>query len=279
MKLICLAAFTALSLFAEAAPVQVVGSDSVVVLASSWAGAFGAPVEVSGGGSGIGVAALLNGSADIATVARPLEVGENEQLTKRFGAAPFVTKVAYDSLAVFVHKDNPVSKISFVGLREIYFNGGKFDDWKQLGGPDSVQIVLTARGMNSGAHYFFREAVGGKRAEFKAGIPTFSGSDDILRIIAETPAAIGYAAPAHRRDGVKALAVSAGVGGEPVMPTAQAIRDGTYPLSRPLYFVSSPKASAETKRFIDFVTGNVGQTIAEKEGATPLGDSLEQKPN
>ena len=279
MKLICLAAFTALSLFVEAAPVQVVGSDSVVVLASSWAGAFGAPVEVSGGGSGIGVAALLNGSADIATVARPLEVGENEQLTKQFGAAPVVTKVAYDSLAVFVHKDNPVSKISIPELRGIFFEGGKIDDWKQLGGPDSVRIAPVGHGGNSGMQAFLQAVVGGKGARWKSGISTFSGTNDGIAVIAQSPSAIGYAYPASRREGVKIVAVSSENGREPVMPTPQTIRDGTYPLARPLYFVSSPKASAETKRFIHFVTSNVGQTIAEKEGATPLSDSLEQKPH
>ncbi len=283
MKLTRLAAFAALSFSVEAASVRVVGSDSIIVLASSWAEAFGAPVEVSGGGSGIGVAALINGSADIATVARPLDESENQELTKRFGAAPVVTKVAYDALAVFVHKDNPVSKITIGELREIYIAGGKIDNWSQLGGKAPSKIAPLVRHSNSGALVYFREAVLGKRAEFKEGMRGFSTGADIVLLIEVTPTAIGFALPSNQRDGVKPLALSAAPDRESVIPTGKTIRDGTYPISRPLYFVSSPKASAETKKFIEFVLSKEGQSFAEKQGYTPLGDALEisrkQKPH
>lgn len=259
----------ALAFSVQAQPVQVIGSDSMVQAALAWAEAFSGSVEVSGGGSGIGVAALLDGSADIATLARPLQKDEAERLTKLFGAAPVVTPVAFDALAVFVHKDNPVSKISLIELRDVFFANGKLDDWKQLGGADSRRIIPASRHSNSAANNFFHEAVGGKRAEFKA-FQMYSGSNEIVDAIASIPASIGYASLAFRRDGVKPLALSGNIGGEPVLPTAQTIRDGTYPLSRPLYFVSSLTARAETKAFIGFVTGKVGQPLVEKQGFTTL---------
>ena len=272
MKLASLFAFVPWIVSAEAGPVQVIGSDSMVVLAAEWAEAHRKPVEVSGGGSGIGVAALLNGSADIATVARPLEQGESEALTKQFGAAPVVTKVVHEALAVFVHKDNPVSRMTFDELRGIYGTGGKIDNWSQLGGAIASQIAPLGRHSNSGAYFYFRETVLGKRAEFKEGIREFSGSPDTVKLIATTPTAIGFAPPRYQRDGVKPLALSSAPEREPVLPTTKTIRDGSYPISRPLYFVSSPKASAETKKFIEFVLSKEGQSVAAKQGYTALGD-------
>lgn len=238
--------------------------------AASWAEAYGKPVEVMGGGSGVGVAALLNGSADIATVARPLEEAEHQELTKRFGAPPVVTKVAYDAIAIFVHKDNPVSKMTMDELREIYVAGGKIDNWSQFDWATPAQIAPLARQPNSGAFVFFRESVGRKRAEFKEGIPGLPGSREIVRLIEATPTAIGFAVLSAQRGGVKPLAISSTPDRKAVMPTAEAIRDGTYPISRPLYFVSSPKASPRTKKFIEFVLSKEGSVIAKKEGYTSL---------
>ena len=272
MKLASLFAFVPWIVSAEAGPVQVIGSDSMVVLAAEWAEAHRKPVEVSGGGSGIGVAALLNGSADIATVARPLEQGESEALTKQFGAAPVVTKVVHEALAVFVHKDNPVSKMTFDELRGIYGTGGKIDNWSQLGGAIASQIAPLGRHSNSGAYFYFRETVFGKRAEFKMGIRGVSGYGDTVKLIAATPTAIGFAPLPYQHDGVKPLALCSAPDREAVMPTDKSIRDGTYPISRPLYFVSSPKASAETKTFIEFVLSKDGRAVAAKQGYTALGD-------
>ena len=136
-----LVAFLSLVASSFAQKVRLVGSDAMVVVAQDLADKYGEAIEVNGGGSGIGVAALLNESAEIAMSARELEPVEIQKLTEKFGGPPVQTVVAYDALAIFVHKDNPVERITFDGLREVFLEGGKCDHWKVFGAAPLGEIV------------------------------------------------------------------------------------------------------------------------------------------
>jgi phosphate transport system substrate-binding protein len=256
----------------QASRVIVIGADSMVNIAQAWAEGYGATIEVKGGGSGIGFASLIDGTAQIAMSSREPEVEEMRKLTENFGGPPVQTLVAYDVLAAFVNKANPVERITFDELRGIYFEGGRIDDWKQLGVANTGAIVRLGRmsGSGVGVYNLFRTTIGGRRSEFRTGSKDFPGSAEVVTHCAKTPAAICYAALGYAHDGVKPLAVAKDKDGKPALPTPTAVRDGSYPLGRKLYFVTSPKADAATKKFVEFVTGPNGQKMAVEYGLISL---------
>ena len=267
-----LVAFLSLVASSFAQKVRLVGSDAMVVVAQDLADKYGEAIEVNGGGSGIGVAALLNESAEIAMSARELEPVEIQKLTEKFGGPPVQTVVAYDALAIFVHKDNPVERITFDGLREVFLEGGKFDHWKVFGAAPLGEIVPFA-GNDLGKAAFFRGAIGGKRAEFKAGVRRFSGNpSDGVELCAVTRTCICYSRPAAAQDGVKALAVAKDKDGKPLVPSPANVRDGSYPLARKLYFVTTAKADAATVKLVAFVTSPEGQKVVADAGLVPVKD-------
>ena len=168
---------------------QNIGSDTMVNLAQAWAEAYhevdkSVSVEVSGGGSGIGVAALINGTCDIANSSRKLEKEEEEKATAKYGGKhPTEHLVGYDALAIYVHPSNPISEISVEQLSEIYKEGGKISKWSELGvtapgGQD--EIARVSRQNNSGTYHYFREAVVGKKADFKQGSRDMNGSKEVV---------------------------------------------------------------------------------------------------
>jgi phosphate transport system substrate-binding protein len=265
---------------AKPASIQNIGSDTMVNLAQAWAEAYSKAhpkisVEVSGGGSGVGIAALINGTADVANASRQLEPAELEKATKQAGKAPIEHVVGYDGLAIYVHKDNPLDHISIEELSEIYKEGGKISKWSELGvasvpGAKGDEIVRVSRQNNSGTYHYFREHVVGKKNDFKPGSLDMNGSKDVVELVARTPGAIGYSGLGYATPGVKFIKVSKAKGEPGVTPSVATVLDKTYPISRPMFMYTPGEPPAHVKDYLAWVTTEAGQKIVETTGYVPL---------
>ena len=261
--------------------IQNIGSDTMVNLAQAWAEEYAkfsavVSVEVSGGGTGQGVAALINGTADVANASRKLEPEEIEKAKKAHdGHEPMEFMVGYDALSVYVHKDNPLEQISIEELGDLYREGGKLDSWDQLGvkaipGGKDNKIVRVSRQNNSGTYHYFREVVVGKKADFKAGSLDMNGSKDVVELVGRTPTAIGYSGLGYATKQVKILKVSKKKGEPGVAPTIATTLDKTYPIARPLFMYTPGQPSPQVKAYLDWVMSPMGQKIVEHTGYVPL---------
>ena len=258
---------------------QNIGSDTMVNLAQAWAEAYAAvdpavSVEVSGGGSGVGIAALLNGTANIANASRTMDSLEVAK-AKAAGMDPKEFLVGYDGLAIYVHKDNPLNEISIEQLGEIYREGGKIDDWSALGvksipGAKSSAIVRVSRQNNSGTYQYFREHVVGKKNDYKPGSLDMNGSKEVVELVAKTPGAIGYSGLGYATPEVKILKVSNKKGQPGVLPSIATVHDNSYPISRPLFMYTPGDPPEHVKKYIDWVMSDAGQKIVEESGYVPL---------
>ena len=255
------------------------GSDTMVNLAQAWAEAYTnisdtASVEVSGGGSGTGVAALINGTVDIANCSRQVKEKEKQQAIENTGKEPIEYIVGYDALAVYVHKENPLDKITITQLAEIYGEDGNIIKWDQLGiansGCSSDRIIRISRQSNSGTYFYFREALLGKERDFELGSLDLHGSKDVVEVIGRTPCAIGYSGMGYATDHVKMLKVSKGQDEPYYAPNLPNVIAKTYPIARPLYMYSLGEPAGVAKDYLDWILSPVGQKIVEELGFVPL---------
>jgi phosphate transport system substrate-binding protein len=263
---------------AQKTVIQNIGSDTMVNLAQAWSEEYdkaepSVSVEVSGGGSGIGVAALLNKTADIANCSRRMEPEEMEK-AKKVGEDPKEFMVGYDALSIYVHKSNPLNEISMEELGEIYKEGGKTTKWSELGvklpeGQDD-KIIRVSRQNNSGTYAYFREAVVGKKNDFRSGSLDMNGSKDVVELVSKTPGAIGYSGMGYATPNVKVVKVSKKKGEPSVAPTIDTTLDKTYPIARPMFMYTPGEPSPQVKKFIDWVMSAPGQKIVETTGYVPL---------
>ena len=259
--------------------IQNSGSDTMVNLAQSWAEKYAAvnpsvSVEVSGGGSGTGIAGLINGTVDIANCSRQMEPEEIERAKKNMSKKPVKFVVGYDALAVYINKDNPLGQISIEQLAQIYGEGGKITRWSQLGIKNtscpSDEIIRVSRQSNSGTYHYFRETLLGTEKDFKLGSRDLHGSKDVVELVGRTPCAIGYSGMGYGTDRVKKLKVSRGAGQPAYKPSIETALNGMYPISRPLYMYSLGEPTGEIKKYIEWVYSDVGQAIVEQSGYVPL---------
>ena len=255
------------------------GSDTMVNLAQAWAEIYvdvtsSASVEVSGGGSGTGVAALINGTVDIANCSRQIKPKELEQAMQNTGKAPQEFIVGYDALAVYVHHDTPLDKITIPQLAEIYGEDGHITKWSDLGimhvNCPSDEIIRISRQSNSGTYFYFREALLGKSSDFKLGSLDLHGSKDVVEVIGRTPCAIGYSGMGYATSHVKMLEVAAADGAPYYAPNLENVLAKTYPIARPLYMYSLGEPTGEVKAYLDWILSEEGQQIVEKLGFVPL---------
>ena len=259
--------------------IQNIGSDTMVNLAQAWAEQYAkvvpnVSIEVSGGGTGVGVAALINGTAEVANCSRKLEPEEVEKAKKATGKEPKEFLVGYDGLAVFVHKDNPLENITLEELAEIYREGGTFNKWSDLkvivptGGKD--EIVRVSRQNNSGTYQYFRETVVGKKHDFKAGSLDMNGSKEVVELIGKTVGAIGYSGLGYATPAVKILKIAKVKGAVGIAPSIATVHDNTYPISRPLFMYTPGEPNATTAAYLTWVLGVDGQKIVQATGYIPL---------
>ena len=263
----------------EDGSIRMTGSDTMVNLAQAWAEAYqkshpDVSAQVRGGGSGVGIAALINGKADIAPSSRAMEPHELELAKKNTGKEPKQFIVGTDALAVYVHKDNPLDSISIEELAAVYGEGGKIANWQELGvenpGCSGGEIVRVSRQNNSGTYVYFRDVVLGKDGNYKQGTTAQSGSSDVVALVSSTPCAIGYSGMGYNDAAkVKMLKVSAKKGEPGVAPTLATALDGTYPIARPLYIYTLGEPTGSVQEFIQWMLSPEGQAIVEKVGYVP----------
>ena len=260
--------------------IQNKGSDTLVNVAQAWAEEYaalrpGTAVAVTGGGSGTGIAAMINGTVDIANSSRKMKDSEIE-LARGNGNEPIEFVVGYDALAVFVHPDNPLDEISLEQLAALYGEGGDIDTWSQYGvevpGCGSDEIVRVSRQNNSGTYVYFREAVLGDRRDFRLGSRDMHGSKDVVDLVENTPCAIGYSGLAYATDHVKMPCVRTGEDGDCVSPSVETAIDGTYPIARPLFMYTAGEPEGAIGEYIDWVLSDEGQCIIYDKGYAPRGD-------
>jgi len=261
--------------------VQNIGSDTMVNLAQAWSEEYhkvdpGVSIEVSGGGSGLGIAGLINGTAEIANSSRKLEAEEVEKCkAKHGGTDPKEYMVGYDALSIFVHKDNPLNEISLEELAEIYKEGGKITKWSELGvqsipGAQGDEVVRISRQNNSGTYHYFREVVIGKKGDFKAGSVDLNGSKDVVETIAKTPNAIGYSGLGYATPAVKIVKVAKKKGEASVMPSIETTLNKTYPIARPMFMYTPGTPPPHIQKYLDWVMSDAGQKIVKDTGYVPL---------
>jgi phosphate transport system substrate-binding protein len=257
-----------------------IGSDTMVNLAAAWAEAYAAVdktalIEVNGGGSGVGVKGLINGTCELANSSRHMEAKEKEELKAKRGLEAKEFTIAFDALSIYVHKDNPMNEISVEQLAEIYRADGKITQWKDLGvdsipGAKGGEIVRLSRQNNSGTYEYFKETVVGKKNEFKLGSLDMNGSKDVVELVSKTPNAIGYSGMGYATPSVKMLKVSTKKGEPAVAPSIASTHDHTYPIARPMFFYTAGDPSATVKKYIDWVLSDAGQKIVAETGYVPL---------
>jgi phosphate transport system substrate-binding protein len=251
------------------------GSDTLVNLALAWAEAYTevrpeVRISVTGGGSGTGIAALINGTADIANASRsikPEEIAEAEAN----GVTPVEFVVARDAIAVVVNPENPVSELTLQQISDMYTN--KITNWRQLGGEDRP-IVLLSRESNSGTYVYFLENVvrmGEKDSSllFSPNTLLLPSSEGISAEIRQNPNAIGYDGLGYVTPDQKVIAVAQRAGGPYVLPSILTVNDGSYPISRPLYMYTPGQPTGEIQTYLEWVL-NEGQALVAKLGFVPL---------
>lgn len=260
--------------------IQNTGSDTMVNLAQAWAEEYAAlrpeiSVEVSGGGSGTGIAALINGTADIANSSRELEADEIARIEASAGRKPRRYVIGYDALAIFVHRDNPLSVITIEQLASIYRERGAVSRWSDLNvqvpGCASGEMILVSRQSNSGTYHYFREAILGKGFDFKLGTLDLHGSKDVVELVGRSPCAIGYSGMGYATSGVKMLRVAKSAGSEAFAPSVESAQTGDYPIARPLLMFTRGEPGPEVQRYLDWILGEQGQRIVLASGYVPLG--------
>lgn len=267
----CIAAALALTACdrAHVERVTLRGSDTMVLLAQRWAGAFDqrhgdVAVEVSGGGSGTGIAALENGTADIAAASRAIRPEERARIERVRGARVEEHVVAIDAIAVYVHPSNRVPSLTTDELRALFI--GRQHAWPANG----HTVVLYSRENSSGTYAYFKEHVL-KNADFAPEAQTLPGTAAVLYAVAHDPAGIGYGGIA-RAQHVRVVPLR--VDGQAVMPTRDEARSGRYPLARPLYLYTIAGAGPHVARFVEWVRGPEGQALVEDQGFFPIAEPM-----
>jgi phosphate transport system substrate-binding protein len=271
-----LAAATAAS--SQAGTITIKGSDTLVILAQKWAEVYMAKhpetkIQVSGGGSGIGFAALQNQSTDIADASRKIKAKEVEACIKAFGARPTEYKVALDGLSVYVNEASPLKELTLDQLAGIFT--GQTKNWKEVGGPDAP-ITVYSRENSSGTYEFFKEHVL-KGKDFAASAQTMPGTAALLQAVAKDPNGIGYGGVAYGA-GARALRIKKDAGSPAIEPTEANVMNGTYPIWRYLYNYVNPELDkGEIASYLNWIRSDEGQAVVKDVGYFALPANLREK--
>lgn len=260
--------------------IQNKGSDTLVNVAQAWAEAYqvvdpATVVAVSGGGSGTGIAALINGTVDIANTSRAMKDKEI-QLAKDGDHNPVQHVVGYDALAVYLHADNPMKDISIEQLAEIYGDNGKFTRWTDLGvevpGCKDQTIVVVSRQNNSGTYAYFRNTILGK-GDFRLGTRDMHGSKDVVDLVENTPCAIGYSGLAYATEHLQLACISQKTGGSCISPSVVTASNGSYPIARPLLMYTNGEPSGYLGAYMNWIKSDTGQCIILEKGYASIKDA------
>jgi phosphate transport system substrate-binding protein len=257
-------------LAAEAETITIKGSDTMVLLGQRWAEEYmkknpELTIQVTGGGSGTGISALINGTTDICQSSRSMKMDEKSKLRDRYNTVGEEIPTARDGLSIYVNSGNPLKEISMDQLRLIYT--GKITNWKELGGHDG-KIIAYSRENNSGTYVFFKEHVL-KNADYTSRAQSMPGTAAVVNAVSKEKNGIGYGGAAYAK-GIRVVPIKQANDSPAVTPDLAHIQDGSYALSRPLYFYLRNKPSGAIKSFVNWVLSPEGQSIVTKVGYFPI---------
>ena len=259
-----------------AAYIQNKGSDTIVNLALAWAERYQQDhpevrISVTGGGSGTGIASLINGTVDLANASRAIKAEEIAQAQQR-GIEPQEHVIARDAIAIIVHPENPVSNLSLEQVSAIF--RGEYNNWMDLGGEDRP-IVRVSRETNSGTHVYFLEEVvrlgqSDNKEIFSADTLLLPSSEGIISEVSDNPNAIGYDGLGYITPHVKVVGIAEEQGGEFVMPSVETVNAGTYPISRELFMYTNADLDDATRTYLDWILSDEAQDIVIELGFVPV---------
>lgn len=252
------------------------GSDTIVNLALAWAERYQAEhpemrISVTGGGSGTGIAALINGTVDIANASRRIKE-EEIQNAKANGVSPVEFTIARDAIAVIVNPQNPVSELTLQQISDIY--SGMFNNWIEVGG-ENWPIVRLSRETNSGTHVYFLETVlrlgeAGNKTLFSMDTLLLPSSEGIILEVRQNPNAIGYDGLGYVPDDLKVIAIAKDDGSPYLLPSIETVNQKTYPIARDLYMYTNGQPSGPVKDYLDWILSDEAQVIVADLGFVPL---------
>lgn len=250
--------------------ITVKGSDTMVILAQRWAEKYMAAhpdvtIQVTGGGSGTGISALINGTTDICNASRPMKPAERDKLKQRYGTRGVEIKAAQDGLSVYVQEGNPVQELSLAQIKEIYT--AKITNWKDVGGPDA-KIVLYGRENNSGTYVYFRDNVL-KGDDYAASMQSLPGTAAVVNAVSKDKVGIGYGGAAYGK-GIREVRIKKDASSPGYSPTVENIKKGVYPVTRFLYLYVKNRPSGMMKEYIDWILSDDGQKIVSEVGYFPI---------
>jgi phosphate transport system substrate-binding protein len=255
------------------------GSDTIVNLALAWAEKYQSEhpevrISVTGGGSGTGIAALINKTVDIANASRQIKQEEIDQAQAN-GVSPVEHVIARDAIAVIVNPENPVSQLTLQQISDIY--SGKINNWQEVGGEDRP-IVRLSRETNSGTHVYFLETVlrlGNSKDKTLFSMDTLllPSSEGIVAEARQNPNAIGYDGLGYVPKDLKTIAIAKEAGTPYVLPSIPTVNDKTYPIARDLYMYTNGEATGITKEYLDWIVSKEAQQIVADLGFVPISPS------
>lgn len=252
------------------------GSDTIVNLALAWAEQYqtehpNVRISVTGGGSGTGIAALINGTVDLANASRRIKDEEIAEAQAK-GIEPLEHIIARDAIAVIVNPENPVSELTLQQISDIY--SGKITNWSEIGGEDRP-IVKLSRETNSGTHVYFLETVlrlgdSEDKTLFSTDTLLLPSSEGIIAEVRNNPNAIGYDGLGYVPHDLKMIAIAEEEGGAYVLPAIATVNDKTYPIARDLYMYTNGEATGVTKEYLDWILSAEAQEIVAELGFVPV---------
>ena len=258
--------------FAGSEKITVKGSDTMVILAQRWAERYmttnsNVTIQVTGGGSGTGITALINGTTDICNSSRPIKSSEVTKLKERFGTLGIEIPCAKDGITIYLNNNNSVWNLTLDQLKQIYT--GKITNWKEVGGKDA-KIILYSRENNSGTYVYFKDNVL-KGQDYSPSCQNLPGTAAVVNAVSKDINGIGYGGHGYSK-GVKMCKVNN------VEPTVQNIGNGSYPITRYLYMYLRNRPSGAIKKYIDWMMSDAGQNVVEATGYVPLPGEARTKP-
>lgn len=262
-----------------AAYIENKGSDTIVNLALAWAEKYQGDhpnirISVTGGGSGTGIASLINGTVGIANASRQIKSEEIETAQSN-GVDPLEHIIARDAIAVIVNPENPVDKLTLQQISDIY--SGKISNWQEVGGEDRP-IVRLSRETNSGTHVYFLEIVlrlgkSDDKTLFSMDTLLLPSSEGIVAEVRQNPNAIGYDGLGYVPHDLKMIAIAETEGGAYVLPSIPTVNDKTYPIARDLYMYTNGQPQGALKDYLDWILSSEAQQIVAELGFVPVGNN------
>ncbi len=251
--------------------ITIKGSDTLVRLGQRWAEEYmkenpGTIIQVSGGGSGTGIAALLNGTTDVCEASRDMKAKEYK-LAERKGITPYRVSVALDGISVYLNVKNPVKELSLAQLKGMYT--GAITNWNEVGGEDHV-IILYGRENNSGTYAFFKKRALLKE-DYTEKTQALPGTAAVVNAVAQDRYGIGYGGIAWAK-GVKFAAVRENDDSDAIIPSVETVSNGSYPISRDLYWFFSEKPTGDLQKLLNWCLSTKGQKVSASIDYVPLSD-------